>query len=431
MDGHVERVLFVHAHPGDETLATGATIATLTRAGAEVTVLTCTRGELAEAIPTDGEAIPAELTRLSGSRLGEHRVTELDEALAALGVGGHLLLGESGARWSDREPRRYRDSGRQGEPLGAPDPADRESLTAADVGEVAADIAAVVMRVRPDVVVSYAPDGGNGHPDHIRVHEATRNATEVLRVPFYLIDGRPAPRGGVVGSRVSGGQVLRSRVLLSRVVGSRVSGGQVSGGRVSVDPLPVLDAKRRALAAHATRVTLDGDWFSLSSGEPRPVAAIESFTRLRPADDLHRSPVARITAIVLAAMIGFFVGAILTAAHQATVEVGPLVVPWGIVAAVLITAALLVGLRIVFPTRWVAAAAAAGILGASALLSLGSGGGSILVPDNLTGYVWTFAPVLIAALVLGWPRAVRPARRSTQGPHGNIGIPAAKGPDPQ
>lgn len=389
MDGHVERVLFVHAHPGDETLSTGATIATLTRAGAEVTVLTCTRGEL-------GEAIAADLTHPVGSRLGERRVAELDEALAALGVRGHLLLGESGARWSDREPRRYLDSGMQGGRQGPLDPVDRESLTAADVGEIAADIAAVVIRVRPDVVVSYAPDGGNGHPDHIRVHEATRTATEVLRVPFYLIDGRPEPRGPV-----------------------------------SVDPLPVLAAKRRALAAHATRVTVDADSYSLASGERQPVAAIESFTRFRPANAPDRSLASRIAAIVLAAVIGLFVGAILTVAHQATVEVGPLVVPWGIGAAVLITAALLTGLRIVFPTRWVAAAAAVGILGASALLSLRSGGGSILVPDNLPGYLWTFAPVLIAALVLGWPRAARPARRSTQGPHGNIGIPAAKGPDPQ
>lgn len=388
----VERVLFVHAHPDDETLATGATIATLTRAGAEVTVLTCTRGEL-------GEVIPAELAHLSGSRLGEHRVAELDDALAALGVRGHLLLGESGARWAGREPRRYLDSGMRWGRHGVEprDPVDPRSLTAADVGEIAADIAAVVMRVHPDVVVSYAPDGGYGHPDHVRVHEATRTATEVLRVPFYVIDSRPD-----------------------------------RPGTVSVDPLPVLDAKRRALAAHATQVTLDGDRFSLSSGDPRPVAAIESFTRFRPADDPDRSLASRIAALVLAAAIGLLVGAILTVAHQATVEVGPLLVPWGIAAAVLITAALLTGLRIVFATRAVAAAATAGIMGASALLSLRSGGGSILVPDNPTGYVWTFAPVVIAALVLGWPRAVRPSARTVTGTaHGNIGIPAAKGPDLQ
>ena len=75
----MERVLFVHAHPADESIVTGGTIATLVDRRASVTVLTCTRGEGAE----------------------------LAAALAELGVTDHRWLGDSNARWAGREPRRY------------------------------------------------------------------------------------------------------------------------------------------------------------------------------------------------------------------------------------------------------------------------------------------------------------------------------------
>ena len=122
-----ERVLFVHAHPDDETLATGATIATLVDAGAFVSVLTCTRGEL-------GEVIPAELAHLGGEELGEHRLGELRTALSVLGVTDHRVLGEPNARWEGRGPRRYLDSGMVWGSAGAepvPSP-DGRSLSAAE-----------------------------------------------------------------------------------------------------------------------------------------------------------------------------------------------------------------------------------------------------------------------------------------------------------
>ena len=394
MSDRAERVLFVHAHPDDETLATGATIATLVQRGAQVTVLTCTRGEL-------GEVIPADLQHLSGAGLGVHRERELDVALAALGVTDHRLLGQPGARWTGRDPRRYLDSGmswgpRGAGPLLAPDPA---SLTAADLGEVAADIAAVVLSVEPDVVVSYAADGGYGHPDHLRAHEAARAAADVLDVPFYVVDSPGTRRGPV-----------------------RVETG------------PVLDRKRAALEAHRTQVTVEGDSYSLSSGGPKPIAATESFTRVRRAGtgfSEQRLP-ARIAAGVLAAVLGVFTGATLTAAHQAAVQVGAVAVPWGIVAALVITAALLLGLRLVFETRIVALCAAAGLLAASAVLSMQSVGGSVLVPANPVGYAWSFGPVLIALVVLAWPRVRRltPDRQVGEPAGDIIGVPAPKGPDP-
>ncbi len=364
----VQRVLFVHAHPDDETISTGATIATLVEQGAEVTVLTCTRGERGEVIPNDLQHLLA-----SPAALGAHRETELSAALAALGVTDHRMLGSSAARWTDRAPRRYLDSGMRWGNAGAEalERVDPESLSAAELGEVAADIAAVLIEVEPDVVVSYARDGGYGHPDHLRAHEATRTAAEVIGVPFYVIDSSPTGRSPL-----------------------------------TVDPTLVLDRKRAALAAHRTQVTVDGDQFSLSSGDPRPIAAPEHFSRVRApgAAFADHSVLSRVAACVLATVLGAFVGATLTVAHQAAVLIGDATIPWGIIAAVLITAALFAGLRIVFETRLVVAFAAVGLLAVSAFLAVGSSGGSILVPDNLAGYVWTFGPVLIAAVTLGWPQ---------------------------
>lgn len=271
------------------------------------------------------------------------------------------------------------------------DPLHRESLAAAELGEVAADIAAVIIARQPDVVVSYAADGGYGHPDHVRAHDASRAAAEVMRVPFYVID---SPGG------------LR--------------------GPVSVDPTRVLEQKRAALAAHRTQVTVSGDSFSLSSGAPRAIATVETFTRVHPAGiGFHEHGlISRVAALVAATLVGIFAGATLTAAHQATVAVGPVTVPWGIIAAVVITTAILTGIRVVFDTRIVAGCAAVGLLGASALLAIQTSGGSVLVPANTAGYAWTYLPVVIAAIVLAWPRFVRPVPSIRQA---NIGTSASKG----
>lgn len=366
-----ERVLFVHAHPDDESLFTAATIATLVDRGAEVTVLTCTRGELGGVVdPAVGEFTPDELA--------DARTQELTTALAALGDVRHRFLGEQGARWQGRPERRYRDSG------GGAVPRDPASLLAADPGEVAADIAAAIIDLEPDVVVSYGTDGATGHPDHIRVHEATRTATEVLGVPFYVVSGE-------------------------------------KGATLRVDPADVIERKRRALAAHRTQLAVDGD--QVIVGDRRePLTATENFRRLRPPGTgfADYGLATRIVTGILALILGVFVGATLTVAHQAVVTIAGVRVPWGIIAAIVITTALVVGLRIVFETRIVAGIASLGLLGASAFLALQSSGGSILVPDNVAGYVWTFAPVLIAGLALAWPQVRRR-------PGSNIGGTSSKG----
>src|SRR3954453_21761527 len=92
------RLLLVHAHPDDESINNGATMARYAADGALVTLVTCTLGE-------HGEVIPPELAHLTGAALGEYRLRELDAAMRALGVADHRLLGG---------PGRYRDSGMMG-----------------------------------------------------------------------------------------------------------------------------------------------------------------------------------------------------------------------------------------------------------------------------------------------------------------------------
>jgi N-acetyl-1-D-myo-inositol-2-amino-2-deoxy-alpha-D-glucopyranoside deacetylase len=177
-----------HAHPDDETLATGALALGLQARGDAVIVLTATRGER-------GEVRPGPYAGLEGTtELAAIRETELATALAALKVAGHAYLGTPPARAAGLSPRHYTDSGmRWVTPTlaGPGDDAGPDSLTSAAEDEVAADIAALALAVRATDLVSYDDDGGYGHPDHIRMHRATRAAAEMLGLPFHVIVTEP------------------------------------------------------------------------------------------------------------------------------------------------------------------------------------------------------------------------------------------------
>jgi N-acetyl-1-D-myo-inositol-2-amino-2-deoxy-alpha-D-glucopyranoside deacetylase len=163
VEGRAPRLLFVHAHPDDETLATGVAIAHHVARGDDVHVLTCTLGE-------EGEVIPARLAHLEGAPgdpLADHRREELRAAMDVLGVTSHLL----GAN-APGEPTTYRDSGMAGSPAAA----HPRAWAGADLADAAAAVRAVLDEVRPDVVVTYDATGGYRHPDHVRTHEATIHA---------------------------------------------------------------------------------------------------------------------------------------------------------------------------------------------------------------------------------------------------------------
>ncbi|MFT3876220.1 MAG: PIG-L family deacetylase [Propioniciclava sp.] len=180
------RVLFVHAHPDDETLATGGLIAHLTSRGVEVAVLTATRGE-------QGEVPPGPLAALQGTpELAVHREGELTRACAALGVTARAFLGTPPARAAGLNQRRYTDSGMRwlddAETVAGPgDSATPDALSLAAPGEIAADIAAYATHLGATTIVSYDAHGGYGHPDHVALHAPSRTAASVLGVPFLEV----------------------------------------------------------------------------------------------------------------------------------------------------------------------------------------------------------------------------------------------------
>lgn len=187
LDG-VGSVLFAHAHPDDETLATGVLIAELTARGIACHLLTATRGEAGEVVPGSSYA------RQGSAELEIVRDRELAGAVRTLGMMSRHWLGTPPARVSDAEPRRYRDSGMQWIRPGLAGPADTSDLTsftAADPAEPTADLVALIKDLGVDLVVSYESDGGYGHPDHVRMHEVAVAATIQAGVPFAEIVTEP------------------------------------------------------------------------------------------------------------------------------------------------------------------------------------------------------------------------------------------------
>src|SRR3954454_8809313 len=164
-------MLLVHAHPDDETLSTGATMAKYAAAGAHVTLVTCTLGE-------EGEILVPELEHLAADEhdaLGEHRIGELAEAMKALGVTDHRYLGG---------PGRWRDSGMMGLPTNDRD----DCFWRADPEQTVAALVRVIREVRRQFVVTYNENGGYGHPDHIQAHRVTMAAYDAGGAPSRYPD---------------------------------------------------------------------------------------------------------------------------------------------------------------------------------------------------------------------------------------------------
>ncbi|MGA4669185.1 PIG-L family deacetylase [Propionibacteriaceae bacterium Y1923] len=180
-----QRVLFVHAHPDDETLATGALIAQLTADGVQVDLVTCTRGERGELVPgvLPGPVTPQELSRI--------REGELATAVAHLGIEQHAFLGTPPAS-RDGQARTYEDSGMEWVRPGLAGPAADASPAAFSVqpvDDLVADLSALVAATEPQAVLGYDAGGGYGHPDHVRAHEVARLTAERAGLPFLEFVG--------------------------------------------------------------------------------------------------------------------------------------------------------------------------------------------------------------------------------------------------
>ena len=196
--GDARSIVLVHAHPDDETLATGGLIAELADRGRHVAVLTATRGER-------GEIVPGTLDVLDAEQLAEARVDEVVEAARTLGVRHGGFLGQPPARDAGAAPRRYTDSGMvwldEAETLAGPgEDAGPDALSLADPDEIAADIAAYARDRDADVLISYDDRGGYGHPDHVALHEPTRRAAELLGIPFWEVASDPDGPGATLAT---------------------------------------------------------------------------------------------------------------------------------------------------------------------------------------------------------------------------------------
>jgi N-acetyl-1-D-myo-inositol-2-amino-2-deoxy-alpha-D-glucopyranoside deacetylase len=241
-------VLFIHAHPDDESLSTGGLMARLSAGGTRVLLLTATRGE-------QGEVVDGPLSDLEGSPLlAEHRERELRDAIAALGVAGHDYLGEPPARANGLPPRRYTDSGMAWGPDGraVPTPdAPADSLTAASIDEVTDDVAAAILHTAPDLVVGYDSGGGYGHPDHMRMHEAARAAAGRAGVPFAMV--------------------------LESAIDGTAAAEEDNPGVVRIELGEHLETKRRALAAHPSQMTVVDDGVVHSGGQHQVIGGVEVY----------------------------------------------------------------------------------------------------------------------------------------------------------
>ncbi|MEV0257383.1 N-acetyl-1-D-myo-inositol-2-amino-2-deoxy-alpha-D-glucopyranoside deacetylase [Streptomyces sp. NPDC050732] len=270
------RLLLVHAHPDDESITTGATMAKYAAEGAHVTLVTCTLGE-------EGEVIPAELAHLAADRedsLGAHRIGELAAAMKEVGVTDHRFLGG---------PGRYRDSGMMGTEQN-----DRPgSFWSADLDEAAAHLVEVVREVRPQVLVTYDPDGGYGHPDHIKAHRVAMRAAELAADPAFRADlGAPHTVSKIYWNRAPRSVVEERFRWLAGALGHSPFGspaavadvpGVTDDERITteIDGRAFKAAKTAAMAAHVTQITVSGPLFVLSNQLAQPVFDVEYYELVR------------------------------------------------------------------------------------------------------------------------------------------------------
>ncbi|HEU0287114.1 MAG TPA: N-acetyl-1-D-myo-inositol-2-amino-2-deoxy-alpha-D-glucopyranoside deacetylase [Nocardioidaceae bacterium] len=261
------RLLLVHAHPDDETINNGATMAKYVAEGAQVTLITCTLGE-------EGEILVPEIAHLASHAedgLGEHRIGELAASMAELGVTDHRFLGGAG---------RFRDSGMVWADDGgatAGDDVREDAFWRADLLEASDLLVQVIREVRPQVLVTYDQYGGYGHPDHIQAHRVATYATALAAVPSYRTDlGEPWDIAKLYWAALS---ESRMRAMLREV---RTSGDTETFEGMDPDgPLPpfitpdkLLSAtidgsaygaqKLSAMRAHASQIDMDSGYFSVS-----------------------------------------------------------------------------------------------------------------------------------------------------------------------
>ena len=258
------RILLVHAHPDDESINNGVTMAKYVAEGAAVTLVTCTLGEM-------GEVLVPELEHLAADRdggLGEHRVGELSDAMAELGVTDHRLLGGAG---------HFRDSGMKWDDDGSATAADEIHENAfwhADLTEAAALLVEIIREVRPHVLVTYDEFGNYGHPDHVQAHRVSHYAADLAAarsfrpqlgeawdVPkiYWVAMSASAFRTGLQAIRATGDTTTFAEMDPDNLPPMIIDDEYLDAVVSSPEHIP---AKLAAMKAHRTQITEDGQFFA-------------------------------------------------------------------------------------------------------------------------------------------------------------------------
>ena len=258
------RVLLVHAHPDDETINNGATMAMYAALGASVTLVTCTRGE-------EGEVLIPELSHLAASAtdsLGQHRITELALAMKELGVTDHRFLGEG--------VKLYRDSGMMGtEPNNRPD-----VFWQADLDEAADFLVQVIDQVKPHVLITYDEFGGYGHPDHIQAHRVAMRAAEKSEWDIPKIYWNVMPVS-VIQEGIDAMKGIDSDFWGVEKAEDLPFAKDDSFVHALVDGNAYVDKKMNAMKAHSTQIAVDGPFFALSNNVGLQVWGNEYYTLVK------------------------------------------------------------------------------------------------------------------------------------------------------
>ena len=258
------RALLVHAHPDDETINNGATMALYAAMGAQVTLVTCTRGE-------EGEILTPELSHLASSdtdALGEHRETELANAMQALGITDFRFLAQGEGK--------YRDSGMMGTEVNNRS----DVFWQADLEEAADHLVKIIEEIKPHILITYDEIGGYGHPDHIQAHRVAMRASEKSNWQIQKIYWNTMPKS-VLAESMAKMKELGSDFFGADNVDDLPFAKDDSFVTTLIDGNSYVEAKMAAMKAHHTQISLDGPFFALSDNLGLQVWGNEYYTLVK------------------------------------------------------------------------------------------------------------------------------------------------------
>ncbi len=257
-DPNPAQVLFVYAHPDDETFGVAGTIALLRQRNVPVALICATRGEA-------GAISDASLS--TQEMLGQVRERELRTAMDLLGVADIRLLD-------------YRDSGMEG----TPENDDPRCLVQAPIEQVAAKIATIIRELKPAAVVTFGPDGVYGHPDHIAIHHSATRAVHLAAEPGTSGAAWQTPR---LYYQTTSRERMIARAAHRKGPFTHMSDERIAqlGTRraeisFALDVSSVVTDKETAMRAHRTQIGPAGPMSELPREEVLQMLSREHFVRV-------------------------------------------------------------------------------------------------------------------------------------------------------